>query len=225
MTKGQRRALATLADRYIVGAESGDWPHVFGRSAPIGVEIGFGMGHALLDWAKRCPEQNLVGIEIYEPGIGALLAGIERRQLGNLRVLRGSAELLMESNFPPGSIAEIRIWFPDPWPKKRHRKRRLIQPAFAATLASRLASGGILRIATDWVPYADWIAQVLHGELQLQATDLAAERVETRFEARGRRLGHQIQEFAFQRKHRSGGIEAQLLMRKHSDFRVGEHGL
>ena len=224
MTKGQRRALAELGDRYLADPEPGDWLAAFGRAAPLGVEIGFGMGHALLDWAVRRPDMNLVGIEIYQPGIGALLAGIERRNLANLRVFPGNAALALEEKFPPASIHEIRIWFPDPWPKKRHRKRRLIQPAFAACLASRLAPGGWLRLATDWAPYAEWIGEVLNGLPALQPVALADEagsepagrgtagdsasgpmaepgtaRLETRFETRGRRLGHEIHEFTYRK--------------------------
>ena len=223
MTKGQRRALAELGDRYLANPEPGDWPAAFGRAAPLGVEIGFGMGHALLDWAARRPDMNLVGIEIYQPGIGALLAGIERRNLSNLRVLPGNAMLVLEEKFPPASIDEIRIWFPDPWPKKRHHKRRLIQPAFAASLAGRLTPGGWLRLATDWTPYAEWIAEVLNGQPALQRIALADQassgpasegasdsssrpmaelgiaRLETRFETRGRQLGHEIHEFTYRK--------------------------
>lgn len=201
MTRGQRRALATLSDRYVVDPEPGDWPRAFGRAAPIGIEIGFGMGQALLDWAAAAPQMNLVGIEIYEPGIGALLAGIERRELSNLRVLRGGAQELLEAKFHSAGIAETRIWFPDPWPKKRHHKRRLIRPAFATLLADRLAPGGMLRIATDWAPYAEWIGEVLGAQPALAPTAASGERPETRFEARGRRLGHAIREFHFQRKY------------------------
>ena len=243
MTKGQRRALAELGDRYVADPEQGDWPVAFGRTAPLGVEIGFGMGHALLDWAMRRPDMNLVGIEIYQPGIGALLAGIERQNLSNLRVLPGNAVLVLEEKFRPASIDEIRIWFPDPWPRKRHHKRRLIQPAFAASLASRLAPGGWLRLATDWAPYAEWIATALNelpalrpialanqasarpaseqasvridqaaSRLANKETDASASRLiaeseplrpETRFESRGRRLGHEIHEFAYRKEPRA----------------------
>ena len=200
MTRGQRRALATLADRYVVDPEPGDWSRVFGREAPVGVEIGFGMGRELLDWALGAPGMSLLGIEIYEPGIGALLGGIEREELANVRVLRGAAEEILESKFRSASIAETRIWFPDPWPKKRHRKRRLIHPAVAALLADRLAPGGILRIATDWSPYAEWIGGVLDAEPSLRPTGAVTGRPETRFEARGRRRGHAIREFHYRRK-------------------------
>ena len=139
MTQGQRRALEELAPRYLVDPEPNQWAEVFGRRAPLGVEIGFGMGQATLDWAAGEPGLNLVGIEIYRPGIGALLAGIERLGLANLRLLEGDAALLLDSKFEAGSLEEARILFPDPWPKKRHHKRRLIQPAFVRLLASRAA--------------------------------------------------------------------------------------
>ncbi len=200
MTRGQHRALDTLSDLYVVDPQPGDWSRTFGRAAPMGIEIGFGMGQALLDWAAENPQTNLVGIEIYEPGIGALLAGIERRELSNVRVLRGDAEALLEAKFQSASIAEARIWFPDPWPKKRHHKRRLIRPAFAASMADRLAPGGALRIATDWAPYAEWIADVLDAERSLEPAAGVSDRPETRFEARGRRLGHAIREFHYRRK-------------------------
>ena len=201
MTRGQRRALVTLAHRYIVDPDPNDWHREFGRDAPICVEIGFGMGQALLDWAAAAPDMNLVGIEIYEPGIGAMLAGIEREALSNVRVLRGEAEELLEVKFLSASVAETRIWFPDPWPKKRHHKRRLIRPEFAALLADRLVPGGVLRIATDWAPYAEWIGEVLDAESALGPAAASSKRPETRFEARGRRLGHAIREFHYQRKY------------------------
>ena len=200
MTRGQRRALETLSDSYVVDPEPSDWPQTFSRTSPLGVEIGFGMGQSLLEWGTMCPELNLIGIEVYEPGIGALLAAIERRELTNLRVLRGDAEELVQAKFHPASLAEIRIWFPDPWPKKRHHKRRLIKPVFTALMANRLASGGTLSIATDWAPYAEWIGAVLDSEPALRAVSASSKRSETRFEARGRRLGHKIFEFRSERR-------------------------
>ena len=200
MTQGQRRALEELAPRYLVDPEPNQWPEVFGRSAPLGVEIGFGMGQATLDWAASRPHLNIVGIEIYRPGFGALLAGIERLGLANLRLLEGDAALLLDSKFGAGSLDEARILFPDPWPKKRHHKRRLIQPAFAELLASRLRPGGRLLLATDWPEYAQWMRDVLAAEPTLEAAAAPGERPATRFEDRGRRLGHRIQDLAYQRK-------------------------
>ena len=200
MTQGQRRALAQLAPRYLVDPEPNQWPAVFGRNAPLGVEIGFGMGQATLDWAASQPQMNIVGIEIYRPGIGALLAGIERLGLPNLRLLEGDAALLLNNKFEAGCLDEARILFPDPWPKKRHRKRRLIQPGFVRLLASRLRRGGRLLLATDAAEYAEWMAAVLAAEPALEVAAPAGERPATRFEDRGRRLGHRIHDFAYQRK-------------------------
>ena len=200
MTQGQRRALEELSPRYLVDPEPNQWPAVFGRSAPLGVEIGFGMGQATLDWATSQPGLNIVGIEIYRPGMGALLAGIERLGLANLRLLEGDAALLLDSKFEAGSLDEARILFPDPWPKKRHHKRRLIQPGFARLLASRLRPGGRLLLATDWPEYAQWMREVLAAEPMLAVAAPTGDRPATRFEDRGRRLGHRIQDLAYQRK-------------------------
>ena len=200
MTQGQRRALEELAPRYLVDPEPNQWPAVFGRNAPLGVEIGFGMGQATLDWATSQPDLNIVGIEVYRPGMGALLAGIERLGLANLRLLEGDAALLLDSKFEAGSLDEARILFPDPWPKKRHHKRRLIQPGFARLLASRLRPGGRLLLATDWPEYAQWMREVLAAEPTLSVAAPTGERPATRFEDRGRRLGHRIHDLAYQRK-------------------------
>ena len=200
MTHGQRRALEELAPRYLVDPEPNEWAAVFGRSAPLGVEIGFGMGQATLEWAASQPQLNIVGIEIYRPGIGALLAGIERLGLPNLRVLEGDATQLLSSKFEVGSLDEARILFPDPWPKKRHHKRRLVQAGFARLLASRLRPGGRLLLATDWAEYAEWIVDVLAAEPALAMAAPTGERPATRFEDRGRRLGHRIHDLAYQRK-------------------------
>jgi len=161
------------------------------------------MGHALLDWAQQRQEWNLLGIEVYQPGIGALLLGAERDGLSNLRVLEGDAEQAFDNALEPASVDEVRIFFPDPWPKKRHHKRRLVQPAFVSTLASRLKPGGRLLLATDWQPYAEWMLEVLEAESALENdagsgyASRADQRVVTRFEARGTRLGHEVWDLAF----------------------------
>lgn len=208
MTRGQHRALDELAASrvFAVGEAGPDWPEVFGRQAPLGVEIGFGMGQALLSWAQHQPDWNLLGIEVYQPGIGALLLGAQRDGLDNLRVLEGDAEQAFAANIAPDSLDEVRIFFPDPWPKKRHHKRRLVQPAFITLLASRLKPGGRLLLATDWEPYAHWMLEVLAAEPQLENlspvgfAQRAPERVITRFEARGTRLGHDVWDLAFRRR-------------------------
>lgn len=209
MTAGQSRALAELG-RFVLDPGDGalDLDAAFGRSAPVGLEIGFGMGQALLAWAERRPDWNLLGLEIYQPGIGALLLGVERLLLENVRAMEAAAEVVLEHRLGPASLDEVRIFFPDPWPKKRHFKRRLIQPAFVALLAERLRPGGLLWLATDWMPYAEWMTEVLAGEPRLQREpegeagleESLQDRIQTRFEARGLRLGHQIRDLRYRRR-------------------------
>jgi tRNA (guanine-N7-)-methyltransferase len=165
------------------------------------------MGQALLQWAVESPDWNLFGIDVYQPGIGSLLLGLERRQLTNVRVLEAAAEDVFATSFRTSDVDEVRIFFPDPWPKKRHQKRRLIQAQFVALLADRLRPGGRLWLATDWEPYARWMRNALEAEPELVCesptygwlTD-GPQRGETRFEARGKRLGHAVFDLVFQRK-------------------------
>ncbi|NIP14317.1 MAG: tRNA (guanosine(46)-N7)-methyltransferase TrmB [Pseudomonadales bacterium] len=207
MTRGQARALDRVGGRLIVDATTSGWASVFGRDAPLGVEIGFGMGHALLDWAAECPDWNLVGVEVYQPGIGALLLGLDDRGLNNVRVLEADARQALSVCFEPDSIDELRILFPDPWPKKRHHKRRLVQPEFVRLLASRLRPGGRLVVATDWQEYAQSMLKTLDEEPLLlnrfgPGTYGArpSSRPTTRFEERGRRLGHGVWDLGYERK-------------------------
>lgn len=200
LTKRQRQALERLAALYVVDPEPHQWPQVFGRDAPMGLEIGFGMGQATLAWAASRADMNLVGIEIYPPGIGALLLGMEQEGLENLRVLEGDAAALLAEKFAPDALQEVRIWFPDPWPKRRHHKRRLVQPEFAAQLASKLQPGGKLLLATDSADYAAWMEKVLGAVTTLRRTAPSGNRPSTRFASRGLRLGHQIADLAFQKR-------------------------
>ena len=202
MTAGQSRARSTL-DHFCLdpSAPLFDPRVAFGRDAPLGLEIGFGMGQALLDWAEREPDWNLLGLEIYAPGVGALLLGLAERSLSNVRAIEAPAEVVLDRHLAATVLDEVRIFFPDPWPKARHHKRRLIQPAFVAALAERLRPGGLLWLATDWAPYAEWMRSVLAGEPRFEAVaeEAAGARVETRFEARGLRLGHSIADLRFRR--------------------------
>ncbi len=207
MTRGQARALETAGDRMIADPIMHDWPAVFGRQAPLGVEIGFGMGHALLDWAAGCPDWNLVGIDVYQPGIGALLLGLDSRGVTNVRVLEADARHALTNGFEPDSLDEVRILFPDPWPKKRHHKRRLVQPDFVRLLASRMRPGARLSLATDWEDYARAMLAVLDAEPLLvnpsgpgTYAERPSDRPTTRFEERGRRLGHQVWDLDYERK-------------------------
>ncbi len=215
MTRGQARALVEHASRVsfqgddpLQPIEPIDWREVFAEadSRPLGLEIGFGMGQALVRWAEQAPQWNLVGLEVYQPGIGAaLLLGAAANALDRLFIVEADARRALGACFAPASLDEIRVFFPDPWPKARHHKRRLIQPDFVRLMAERLKPGGALRLATDWEAYAEHMLTVLHAEPLLRnvASDFAerfAERDVTRFEARGQRLGHDVWDLHFVRR-------------------------
>jgi len=213
MGSGQQRALAELGPRFVLpfapfapfAAQAFDAGTVFGRRAPLVVEIGFGMGDATAQVAAAMPATDFIGIEVHEAGVGALLRLIGERGLGNLRIVRHDAVEVFERMLAPGTLAGIHVWFPDPWPKKRHHKRRLLQPPIVALLASRLAPGGYLHCATDWQPYAEQMLEVLSGEaLLVNSAAGYAERPPwrplTKFESRGLKLGHGVWDLVFRRR-------------------------
>jgi tRNA (guanine-N7-)-methyltransferase len=207
MGSGQVRALAALAPRYVLpfSATSLDAPLAFGRRAPLVVEIGFGMGQATAQIAAARPQDNFLGIEVHEPGVGALLQRIDQAQLTNLRLVQHDAVEVLHDMIAPSTLAALHVFFPDPWPKKRHWKRRLIQPPFVALLASRLVPGGVLHCATDWQPYAEQMQQVLSAEPLLTNTangyaPRPAYRPLTKFENRGLALGHGVWDLVFTRR-------------------------
>ncbi len=207
---GQQRALAVWGPRFVLPwqAEAPDWAQVFGRMAPRVLEIGFGMGDATAAVAQAMPEHDFIGVEVHEAGVGALLKHLGERSLTNVRILRHDAVDVLHTMIAPGSLAGIHVWFPDPWPKKRHHKRRLIQSPFVAQLAARLAPGGYLHCATDWQPYAEQMLHVLAAEALLRnsACDPSGYagrptwRPLTRFEQRGLRLGHGVWDLLFARR-------------------------
>lgn len=206
MGPGQARALVELAPRHVVPYQEHplDLAAVFGRCAPVIVEIGFGMGEATAQIAQTQPATDFLGIEVHAPGVGALLQRIERLGLGNLKVIRHDAVDVLEHMIPAHALAGVHVFFPDPWHKLRHHKRRLIQPAFVRLLASRLAPDGYLHCATDWEPYAEQMLAVLSAEpvLRNSARDYAARpayRPETKFERRGLGLGHGVRDLVFVR--------------------------
>ncbi|MGA3156578.1 MAG: tRNA (guanosine(46)-N7)-methyltransferase TrmB [Steroidobacteraceae bacterium] len=208
ITPGQQRALEALWPRYglDVGAGLLDFGQIFGRTAPVVLEIGFGNGEQLLARAMRAPECSFLGIEVHEPGVGHLLLAAERAELSNLRVIRHDAVEVLQGQIPVASLDEVQILFPDPWPKKRHHKRRLIQPAFIETVARCLQPEGLLHLATDWAPYAEHMREVLAACPKFTdcSTDSVQnarlpERVATRFERRGTRLGHRVQDLLYRR--------------------------
>lgn len=208
ITPAQQRALDELWPRFGIEFAPGllDAPALFGRTAPLTIEIGFGNGDNLLDLAAAHPERDFLGIEVHRSGVGRVLLALEARQLRNVRLICHDAVEVLAQQIAPGAAQEILILFPDPWPKKRHHKRRLLQAPFAALAASRLAPGGLLRLATDWQPYAQEMLETLAQLPQLVnlASDggfvpRPAERERTRFERRGERLGHEVWDLAFRR--------------------------
>ncbi len=181
-----------------------DLEAVFGRRAPKILEIGFGMGETTARIASEHPENDYLGVEVHTPGVGALLRRVEELALTNVRIIQHDAVEVVSRMLSPGCLAGVHIFFPDPWPKKRHHKRRLVQPDFAALLASRLAPGGYLHAATDWQEYAEHILATLSTVSGLENphagfAERPASRPETKFELRGRSLGHGTWDILFRR--------------------------
>jgi tRNA (guanine-N7-)-methyltransferase len=210
ITEGQQRALDECWPRYGVEFDSAqllDLDSLFGRHAPRVVEIGFGNGENLAALAAAHRDRDYLGIEVHRAGVGRLMLAADMAQLTNVRIACHDAVEVLERNLAPATIDEMLILFPDPWHKKRHHKRRLIQAPFVELAVSRLKSGGVLRLATDWEPYAVQMLDVLSANPALENLapaggyiDKTAERITTRFEKRGQRLGHGVWDLAFRRK-------------------------
>ena len=203
---GQQRAYAELLPRFGVGysREALDFEALFGRRAPVVAEIGSGMGETTAAIAAASPERDYLAIEVHSPGIGSLLKLIEERSLANVRIVQHDAAEVIRDMVPPESLAGVHVYFPDPWPKKRHHKRRLLQGAFAGLLAERLQPGGYLHIATDWQDYAERTLEVLEAVPALRNTAQRFAprplwRPETKFERRGLRLGHDVWDLLFEK--------------------------
>jgi tRNA (guanine-N7-)-methyltransferase len=202
---GQQRALADWGPQYVLPYQPQplDLDAVFGRQAPHVLEIGFGMGDATAQVALAQPGTDFIGIEVHTPGVGAMLRHIGETPLTNVRLLQHDAVEVLAHMIPPDALAGVHIWFPDPWHKKRHNKRRLIQPAFVAALLTRLAPGGYLHCATDWQPYAEQMLEVLSAEpglVNAAGSGYAPKpdwRPPTKFENRGLKLGHGVWDLLF----------------------------
>jgi len=206
MGPGQSRALAELGPRFVLpfGESTVDWAQEFGRDAPRVLEIGFGMGDATAAIAQALPDTDFIGVEVHTPGVGALLRQIGERDLTNVRIVQHDAVDVLQQMIAGESLAGVHVFFPDPWHKKRHHKRRLIQADFVRLLASRIAPGGTLHCATDWEPYAQQMLAVLSAEPTLANTaDGFAPRPDyrplTKFENRGLKLGHGVWDLVFRR--------------------------
>ncbi|KNZ32152.1 MAG: tRNA (guanine-N7)-methyltransferase [Methylibium sp. NZG] len=207
MGPGQVRAMAELGPRFVVpyGATRCDFAAAFGRDAPRVLEVGFGMGDATAQIAQALPGTDFIGIEVHTPGVGALLKRIGELQLTNLRLIQHDAVEVLQHMVAPSSLAGVHVFFPDPWHKKKHNKRRLIQPEFVRLLVSRLKPGAYLHCATDWQPYADQMLEVLSAEPHLRNTAAGfaprpGHRPLTKFEHRGLKLGHGVWDLVFERR-------------------------
>jgi tRNA (guanine-N7-)-methyltransferase len=206
LTAAQGRAHEQLMPRYGIpyATEPVDLDRIFGRAAPRVLEIGFGMGDTTAEIAAARPGNDYLGVEVHTPGVGSLLKHIAAMDLANVRVIQHDAVEVLERMITPGALDGVHIFFPDPWPKKRHHKRRLVQPPLVALLASRMKPGGYLHVATDWEDYATQILEVLSAEplLANAATGFAPRpdyRPLTKFENRGLKLGHRVWDVIFRR--------------------------
>jgi tRNA (guanine-N7-)-methyltransferase len=205
MTPGQQRAFDEYWPQQGLLREQGllDFQQAFGRTAPVILEIGFGMGQSLVEMAAAAPERDFIGIEVHRPGVGKLLHSMAERGVGNIRIYCDDAVEVLQQCIPDASLAGAQIFFPDPWHKKKHHKRRLIQPDFVQLLRGKLAPGGVLHVATDWQDYAEQILEVLSAApgFKNQAGDGYAPRPDyrpkTKFEQRGERLGHGVWDLLF----------------------------
>jgi tRNA (guanine-N7-)-methyltransferase len=206
MTVAQERAWRELWPQW--GIEKGDGPldfaAIFGRKGQVTLEIGFGNGESLIALAAAHPERNFVGLEVHPPGVGHLLLRCEAERVGNVRVICHDAVEVLQQRVPDASLDEVLLYFPDPWPKKRHHKRRIVQPAFVDLVARKLAPGGVFRMATDWQHYAEHMLATASACVALRNESASGDYVPrpesrpvTRFERRGHRLGHGVWDLAF----------------------------
>ncbi len=199
ITRAQKRALEQLWPVYGLDEfpQSLVLSQAFGRDAPTVLEIGFGNGETLVRSAAAAPEVNFLGVEVHLPGLGRCLLLAEDAGLENLRLIQGDAVEVLKKRLPPASLAQLRLFFPDPWPRKRHHKRRLVQPAFVALLLRVLEPDGVFHVATDWAPYAEHISSVMKASTAFERLSRPPSRNATKFERRGSALGHEIWEAAY----------------------------
>ena len=212
LTAGQQRALDTLWPRFGLEARDGaiDPEAVFGRRAPLVLEIGYGMGGSLLEMARSEPDRDFLGIEVHRPGVGALLLGIEAQGLTNVRTWCDDAVPVLEHCVPDESLERVQLYFPDPWPKKKHHKRRIVQPDFVALVHRKLQPEGLFHLCTDWQDYAEHMREVMEAadgwRNEAGAGAFAPRpswRPETRFERRGQRRGHDVHDLLYRRRSRT----------------------
>lgn len=208
MTDAQKRAIRQGMPRWGLSAADGiiDMVQVFGRQAPVTLEIGFGMGHSLAENARQHPQRNYIGIEVHPPGVGKLFSLIEEYALTHVRIYQHDAVEVLQQCIPDASLDTVQLFFPDPWHKTRHHKRRIVQPAFAQLIRRKLKPGGCFHMATDWQPYAEHMLEVMEAAEGFrnaagagQYSPRPADRPTTKFERRGERLGHSVWDLMYLR--------------------------
>lgn len=206
LTEGQSRALETLWQDYGLEMDQGllSLADTFGNDHPVILEIGFGNGTSLLEMAKAAPEQNFIGVEVHRPGVGKLINDAHHDAVSNIKVFCDDAIDVLANNIPDGSLAGVQLFFPDPWHKKRHNKRRIVQPEFAQKIRAKLKVGGYFHLATDWEPYAEHMMEIMSAaegyDNQAGANQYSPKpdyRPHTKFERRGERLGHGVWDLVF----------------------------
>lgn len=197
MTPGQKRSLSEHWATFGVEPQGEVDPKtIYPQAGPLTVEIGFGMGDSFLTMAEADAHRNFLGVEVHRPGVGHLLLKIFEKEITNIRVMNMDASTVLQRHLPPGSVNRLQLFFPDPWPKKRHHKRRLINSEFIDLAARVLESDGVIHIATDWADYAEQITEVFTTDERFKLTQIP-HREETKFEVRGRRHGHEVFDMAY----------------------------
>jgi tRNA (guanine-N7-)-methyltransferase len=209
VTEAQQRAFDQLWPRYglTLGEDLLDLGEAFGNPKPVTLEIGFGNGESLAEMARHAPQQNFLGVEVHSPGVGHLMIKLDEYECSNVRILQTDAMELLRHHLPAACLSRVQLYFPDPWPKKRHHKRRIVNREFADLLSKALVPGGVLHMATDWENYAENMLEVLsvHTDFSNQAGEgnfspRPENRPLTKFEQRGQRLGHGVWDLLFERK-------------------------
>ena len=209
MTSSQKQALENLWPSFGIEPENGviDFEILFGRNAPVVFEIGFGMGDSLANMALLYPEKNYLGIDVHRPGVGNLLKKIEENNITNIRIMCSDAVEVLKNNIAAESLDAVYLFFPDPWPKKKHHKRRIVQPAFVQLIRSKLKNGGVFHLATDWENYAEHMVEVMQSAEGFENKGNESGFIErpdyrplTKFENRGIKLGHGVWDILFEKK-------------------------